>query len=89
MKYLAADLNINIDEVRRITKTVEYLEAVENVMMTALSPDKLTDWIEDRNLSSFGKLRNPSSFEKLMKLQKGRHRWLKKKVRDNLCSELT
>lgn len=89
IKYLAADLNINIDEVRRITKTVEYLEAVEKVMMTALSPDKLTDWIEERNLSSFGKLRNPPSFEKLMKLQKGGHRWLKKKVQDNLCSELT
>ena len=80
IKYLAADLNINIDKVRRITKTVEYLEAVENVIMTTRSPDKLTDWIENRNMSSFGELMN---------LQKADTSRLIKKVRDNLCNQLT
>lgn len=80
IEYLAADLNINIDKVRCITKTAEYLEAVECVIMTTRSPDKLTDWVEKREMSSFGEL---------MKLQKADTSRLIKKVRDNLCSKLT
>ena len=80
IKYLAADLNIPIDKFRRITKTAEYLEAVENLIMTTRSADKLTRWIEKRK---------PSFFAKRMKLQEADASQLIKKVRDNHCNPLT
>lgn len=77
VKYLAVDLNISIDKVRRITKTSEYLEAVESLITTTRSADKLTHWI---------KKRKPSSFGKRMKLQEADASRLIKKVRNNHCN---
>lgn len=80
IKYLATDLNIQVDKVRCITKTAEYFKVVENLIMTTRSADKLTHWIEKRK---------PSSFGKRMKLQEAEASRLIKKVRDNHRSEPT
>ncbi|MDE0011774.1 MAG: type I restriction enzyme HsdR N-terminal domain-containing protein [Candidatus Poribacteria bacterium] len=78
IKYLAVDLNIPIDKVRRITKTAGYLKEVEKLIMTTRSADQLTHW-----------KRTPSYIAKLMKLQEAEAAQLIKKVRDNHCNQLT
>lgn len=80
IKYLAADLNIPIDKVRRITKTAGYLKEVEELIMTTRSADQLTHWVEKRN---------PSSFATLMKLPEVEAAYLIKKVRYNHCNPPT
>lgn len=79
IKYLAVDLNISETDIRDIRKTAKYLAAVENLIMTTRSADKLTHWIEKRK---------PSSFGKRMKLQEADASRLIKKVRDNHCNPL-
>ena len=81
IKYLAADLNVEVNEVRNITKMAEYLEVVENLIMTTRSLDQLIQWIEKRKPSNFGKRMNLPEEADASRLIK--------KVRDNLCTEVT